>query len=290
MDMKEKLREERGIIDEEVMFDNDVIRLSPPWWQWKNVDGSMDSWVEFDTPVTRPTTTGDGSYADFYAVVDRAHEAGKYVLACVYGSHFEKAYFARGIENFLADMAGSVEWSREYLQGIIQRNLVMLENFLSHPHIDGVLLGSDWGSQCDLLMSPSSWQDLIRPGEQVEYDLIKSYGKHVWIHSCGNVVKIIPSLIEMGIDVLNPVQPECMDIAMLKREYGKDLTFWGGLSTQKTLPYGTPDDVRREAREVRKVLGAGGGLIFAPAQEIQSDVPLANLDALIEVAGEGRIH
>jgi uroporphyrinogen decarboxylase len=290
MDMKEKLREERGIIDEDAMFDNDVIRLSPPWWQWKNVDGSMDSWTDFDTPATRPTITGDGSYADFYATVDRMHEAGKYVLVCVYGSHFEKAYFARGIENFLADMAGSVEWSREYLQGIIQRNLVMLENFLSHPHIDGVLLGSDWGSQCDLLMSPSSWQELIRPGEQVEYDLIRSYGKHVWIHSCGNVVKIIPSLIEMGIDVLNPVQPECMDIAMLKREYGKDLTFWGGLSTQKTLPYGTPDDVRREAREVRKVLGAGGGLIFAPAQEIQSDVPLANLDALIEVAGERRMH
>ncbi len=290
MDMKEKLRDERGIIDEDTMFDNDVIRLSPPWWQWKNVGGSMDAWSDFDTPATRPTITGDGSYADFYATVDRMHEAGKYVLVCVYGSHFEKAYFARGIENFLADVAGSVEWTRAYLQEIIQRNLVMLENFLSHPHIDGVLLGSDWGSQCDLLMSPGSWQDLIRPGEQVEYDLIKSYGKHVWIHSCGNVVKIIPSLIEMGIDVLNPVQPECMDIAMLKREYGKDLTFWGGLSTQKTLPYGTPDDVRREAREVRKVLGAGGGLIFAPAQEIQSDVPLANLDALIEVAGEGRMH
>jgi len=84
------------------------------------------------------------------------------------------------------------------LNKTIEKNMVMLENSLTAPEIDGVLLGSDWGSQLDLLMSPDTWQEMIRPGEQKEYDLVHSYGKDVWVHSCGNIERIIPSLIEMG--------------------------------------------------------------------------------------------
>ncbi len=152
------------------------------------------------------------------------------------------------------------------------------------PEIDGVLLGSDWGSQMDLLMSFDCWQEMIRPGEQREYDLIHGYGKDVWVHSCGNIARVIPALVEMGLDVLNPVQPEAMDIAALKRDVGDRLTFWGGISTQQTLPYGTSDEVRAEARAVRELMSRGGGYIFAPAQSIQSDVPAANILALLEVA------
>lgn len=164
----------------------------------------------------------------------------------------------------------------------------MLENILSSPEIDGVLLGSDWGTQRDLIMSRDTWEEMIRPGEQREYDLIHEYGKNVWVHSCGNVEKIIPSLIEMGADVLNPVQPEAMDIAALKENYGEKITFWGGISTQQTLPYGSPDHVRAEARAVRDLMSPGGGFIYAPAQEIQSDVPAENIVALLEVAREGK--
>ena len=110
-----------------------------------------------------------------------------------------------------------------------------------------MLLGSDWGSQRGLLMSPAAWDDMIRPGEQAEYDLIHSYGKDAWVHSCGNIEPLIGRLIEMGLDVLNPLQPEGMDIARIKRDYGGKLAFWGGISTQKTLPYGSPDEVRSEA-------------------------------------------
>jgi uroporphyrinogen decarboxylase len=284
-DMKARLAAELRVDSEDAYFDNDVIRVFPPWWQWIDIDDSMHPWYTSESlPDARPTVKGARSYEPFFADVTAAHEAGRYVLACIYGSHFEKANFARGIENFLADMAGDPEGAGRFLDDIIRRNLVMLDNFLACPEIDGVLLGSDWGSQASLLMSPTTWNALIRPGEQAEYDLIKSYGKHVWIHSCGCITAIIPSLIEMGVDVLNPIQPECMDVAMLKREFGKDLTFWGGLSTQQTLPYGSPDDVRREAREVMESLGAGAGYIFAPAQEIQTDVPLPNVEALREIA------
>jgi uroporphyrinogen decarboxylase len=107
------------------------------------------------------------------------------------------------------------------------------------------------------------------------------------VHSCGNIEKLIPSLVEMKLDVLNPIQPEAMDIAKLKLQYGDKLTFWGGISTQQTLPYGTPDAVRSEARGVRELMSRNGGYIFSPAQSIQADVPVENILALLEVARKG---
>ena len=115
-------------------------------------------------------------------------------------------------------------------------------------------------------------RQMIAPGEKKEYDLIHGAGLDVWVHSCGDIRKILPDLIEMGADVLNPVQPECMDIYDLKRQFGRDLTFWGGISTQKTLPYGTPDEVREETRRVTAALGENGGYLIAAAQGIQADL------------------
>jgi uroporphyrinogen-III decarboxylase len=273
-----------GGLDQGAFVDNDVESFNPVWWGWGQLEAD---WKGFDPPHSRDHVVGRGSYTELFEGMKRARErTDKYILVRIYGSHFEKAYFARGIEGFLADMAGSPEFARRFLTRIIDRNMVMLETMLSAPEIDGVLLGSDWGSQQDLLMSPESWQELIRPGEQREYDLIHAYGKDVWIHSCGNVERIIPSLVEMGVDVLNPVQPEAMDLEGLKGAWGDRLTFWGGLSTQRTLPFGTPDEVREECRAVKRLLGRGGGLIFSPAQSIQSDVPVDNILALLDVARE----
>ena len=259
---------------------NYVYQIGPPWWDWYNLP---DSYKEFDAPVSLPQTIGTGNYADFFEKCRAVHEETDcYVLATIWGSHFEKAYFARGIENFLADLAGNKEFAQELLSLIIKKNLVMLENIISCPYINGVLLGSDWGSQKSLLMSPKVWRELIAPGEKKEYDLLKSAGKEVWIHSCGNVESIIPDLIEMGVDVLNPLQPECMDIYEIKRKYGNRLTFWGGISTQQTLPYGTPEEVREETRRVIQELSRGGGYIASPAQGIQEDVPIENMLAFID--------
>lgn len=272
-------------VDIDEFINNDVASVGIPWWTWHELG---EDWKGFEIPKSRATVIGTGqSYDETIDKIKKtSDETGKYVLVPIYGSHWEKAYFSRGIENFLADMAGEPEFAQKLLDKIIEKNLVMLENVLNTPEIDGVLLGSDWGTQLDLIMSPATWEEMIRPGEQKEYDLIHSYGKDVWIHSCGNVVKVLDSLVEMGVDVLNPVQPECMDIAMLKREYGDKLTFWGGISTQRTLPYGTPDDVKRETREVRELMSENGGYILSPAQGIQGDVPAENIIALIETAKE----
>lgn len=263
---------------------NDVQDISVPWWGWHELS---EDWTKPDFPSSPAKCIGCGDYTVLAKNIKELRQKNdKYFLASIYGSHFEKAYFARGIENFLADMAGEPQEARKLLNKIIEKNLVMLENFLAISEIDGVLLGSDWGSQLDLLMSPDTWQELIRPGEQKEYDLIHSYGKDVWVHSCGNIERLLPSLVEMKLDVLNPIQPEAMDIAKLKRLYGDKLAFWGGVSTQKTLPYGMPDAVKQEAREVRTIMSKGGGYIFAPAQAIQNDVPFANITALLDVARE----
>jgi uroporphyrinogen decarboxylase len=265
-------------------IDNDVLDIGVPWWQWHALEAD---WRGLPTPTSRAKVLGTGSYVDLAENVARLREASdKYFLVRLYGIHFEKAYFARGFENFLSDMLSDPPFAQALLRRIVDRNRVMMESFLALEEIDGVLLGSDWGSQIDLLMSPETWDAMIAPGEQRMFDLIRGYGKDVWVHSCGRIEKLIPRLIDMGLQVLNPVQPEAMDIARLKRDFGDRLAFWGGISTQRTLPYGTPDEVRAEARAVRDLLGAAGGYIFAPAQSIQGDVPIGNILALLDVARE----
>ena len=267
-------------------LDNDVESFSPPWWTWHQLEAD---WKGMDAPQSKATVMGTGSYPSFIdSLKQRREESDKYFLLRIYGSHFEKAYSARGFENYLADLGGHWNFAKKLLDTIIDKNLVMLENILSLEEIDGVLLGSDWGSQRGLLMSPQTWEELIRPGEQKEYDLIHAYGKDVWVHSCGCIEAIIPSLVEIGLDVLNPVQPEAMDIERLKQDYGDKLAFWGGISTQQTLPYGTPDEVREETRQVTKLMAKNGGYILSPAQSIQDDVPLENIIAMLEVARENR--
>ncbi len=280
----DQVKERFGCTDVTAWLDNDVQDIGVPWWGW---DRLGDDWRQPDRPASRATVVGVGSYDQLADRIKAERQrSDKYFLVRLYGSHFEKAQFARGFENCLADIAGDYPFAKQLHQTIIDKNLVMLENFLNLPEVDGVLLGSDWGSQRGPLIAPDVWDDLIRPGEQAEYDLIHAYGKDVWIHSCGDIRELVPRLVEMGVDVLNPLQPECMDIAELKRSLGDRLAFWGGISTQKTLPYGTPDEVRAEARAVRDLLGAGGGYIFAPAQSIQGDVPVDNILALLEVARE----
>ncbi len=285
-DGEQRLRDLIGARSVKNLVDNDVVLINPPWWNWHELG---PEWRRMDTPLTTAGIVGHGSYNGFFENLKLLRDnTDKYILATVYGSHFEKANSARGIENFLADMAGAPDFARGLLNRIIEKNMIMLENFLCAREIDGVLLGSDWGTQLDLIMSPDTWQEMIRPGEQREYDLVHSYEKDVWVHSCGNIEKVIPSLIEMGLDVLNPVQPETMDLAKLKREYGDKLTFWGGISTQQALPFGNPEEVRQETRKVRDLMSQDGGYILAPAQEIQGDVPAENILALIETAKEMR--
>ncbi len=255
-----------------------------PWWDWKDLPAS---YKEAETPDFIPAAYDFGSLEVFAESIRNLREyTDMYILAEVWTSDFEKAYFSRGLEYFLADMAGEPEFARELLDFITEKNLSVLKEFIKTPGLDGVLLGNDWGSQRDLLMSPKTWRTLLKPGAKKEYDLIHEAGLDVWVHSCGDIRKIMPDLCEMGADVLNPVQPECMDIYELKERFGAELTFWGGISTQRTLPFGTTDEVREETRRVTEAMSQNGGYIIAAAQGIQADVPLENICALVDEANE----
>ncbi len=130
------------------------------------------------------------------------------------------------------------------------------------------------------------WQD-IKPRVCAMYTAVKAHGKRVFIHSCGKVDELFPDLIACGLDVFNPFQPEVIDVEQAKREYGRDPTFFGGISTQRTLPYGTVQQVRDEVRRLIEIVGRDGGLIAAPAHAIPGDARPENIEAMLEALHEG---
>jgi uroporphyrinogen decarboxylase len=145
-------------------------------------------------------------------------------------------------------------------------------------------VSDDYGTQSGMIIAPRDWRSLVKPRLAEIYSRARRQGRSVFHHSCGNILPIIPDLIEIGLDILHPIQPEAMDPKMLKREFGRDLTFCGGLGTQRLLPRGTADEVRGEIRRLKRELGRGGGYILEPGITVQADVPLENMVAMIEEA------
>lgn len=222
----------------------------------------------------------------FEAMAQQAvEEQDRFVLFSFEWSLFERAHFMRGMEQFLVDMMLEPSYAEALLDRILTFNLTVIEQ-ACHLPIDGVILGDDYGTQRGLIMNPGHWRGFFKPRLQQQFELINRYGKVVCLHSCGDISAIVPDLIEIGLDVLNPLQPEVLDLPWLKREYGTDLCFYGGISTQQTLPFGTPEDVRAEVRERIEVMGRGGGYIIAPGIVVLADTPLENVLAFIEAVQE----
>ncbi|MFA5873760.1 MAG: uroporphyrinogen decarboxylase family protein, partial [Anaerolineales bacterium] len=169
----------------------------------------------------------------------------------------------------------------ELLNTIADYNIAQVQEALKYD-IDAVYFGDDWGQQRGLQMGPKLWRDFIYPVLGRMYAAVHKGGKYVFIHSCGDVDELFDDLIGIGLDCFNPFQPEVMDVAALIQRYHGRLVFHGGLSTQKTLPYGSVEDVRAETRRLLD-LGRVGGYIFAPAHDVEGDVPLENMLAFVEL-------
>ena len=255
-----------------------------PWWWFTDVPADFHG---FDVPESLPKAKFDDYFDRFEEYIENIKKyTDAYLLVEIWTSDFEKAYYERGFQNFLMDIVGEPEFAQEFLDYISENNLKMLEKIVKYPGIDGILFGDDFGSQRDLLMSPDTWREMFKPAKKKEFDLIHSAGIDVWLHSCGNIRSIIPDLIEIGVDVLNPIQPECMDIYELKDTFGDKLTFWGGISTQQTLPYGTVEDVEKETRKVTEYFSRNGGYIISGSHTIQADVPFENICKIVDTANE----
>jgi uroporphyrinogen decarboxylase len=242
----------------------------------------LESW-----PVAEPTL---GGYR-FPDLLDPAYFRGVPEFLARHESHFtfcgllhgffDRGWALRGMENFLADFVTAPAFVAALFERLTDIYEALIDR-VAELGFDGIRFGDDWGYQRGVLIGAGRWRRQVKPGLTRIFDRARSKGLTVMVHSDGDITDLIPDLIEMGVQILNPVQPEAMDQVAIKRRFGRELCLNGGISTQYTLPYSTPDEVRREVLACLRVLGQGGGYVLSPAKAILPDVPLANAAALLD--------
>lgn len=222
--------------------------------------------------------------ADKYVIQDKK----AYVLGRPDSGIWETALFTNGYEKFFMDMLLNKKYCHALMEQITEHKMKYWEKALEAVGENVLVIAEadDLATQSSLLCSVDTYKEMVHPYHKILFDYIKSKAKndvHIFYHSCGAVKPLIPLLIEEGVDILNPVQVNAsdMDTKVLKREYGKDITFWGGgIDTQKTLPFGTPKEVREETKRRIEDLSKDGGFVFAAVHNVQSDVPPENIVAM----------
>jgi uroporphyrinogen decarboxylase len=195
---------------------------------------------------------------------------------------FERAWSLRGFEQFLMDLALDPGFAADLLDRITAIQLVLIQRYLELG-VDGAYFGDDYGAQQGLIMSPQTWRQLFKPRLDQLFAPFRLHGLPVIMHSDGQIQQILPDLVEIGLTALNPVQPEVLDHAWLRESFSGRLTFYGGVSTQTVLPYGSPEEVRQAVAACRRELAPyGTGLILAPSHRLLTDIPLENVAALLQ--------
>lgn len=197
-------------------------------------------------------------------------------------SLFERAWTLRSMPELLMDFMLNKAFVNELLDKIVEYNMSVVD-IVAQYDIDCILFGDDWGQQTGLIMGPILWKEFIKPRLKIMYDQVKEKGMYVGQHSCGDISSIFPDLIELGLDIYNTFQPEIYDVAEMKRLYGDKITFYGGISTQRLLPYGKPNEIRQEMLELMKILGRNGGYIIAPTHAMPNDIPTESILVFLDV-------
>jgi len=211
------------------------------------------------------------------------------VLGEFSGHIFQRAQMLRGFDTFLLDLALDRRFAEELMDRILAVEIDIAATFLDAvgPYIDVIAFKDDIGMQSGPVISPTMFREMVKPRlrKLVEFIRTKTRAK-VWFHSCGSVYYAIPDLIDIGIDILNPIQVKAkdMDTARLKREFGKDLAFWGGIDTQEVLSFGTPKDVEDEVKRRISDLAPDGGYVLASVHNIEADVTGENIWAMFQAA------
>ncbi len=242
-----------------------------------------------EPPLPEPTLEGY-TYPDPYAP-GRFH--GMQEVIDDHPDHFitlfnsrtlvERMHFLRGYENALMDFIAHPKFLQELLETIMRFNMGIIDQ-VNRYDVDAFWFGDDWGDQRGITIGADRWRKFLKPHYRKLCDAAKANGRHLFLHSDGNLTELMPDIIELGIDAIHPCQPEVMDLKALKREYGAHITFFGGIDTQQVLPFATPREVKAHVLQCLRTLGEGGGMILAPGICMQEDVPWENVLTFIEVA------
>ncbi len=216
--------------------------------------------------------------------VKACHEKGYFVTGFA-GHIFETSWQLMGMERFLEGMLTEPALVEALLERITELNCFRARR-LAEAGVDMLQVGDDVGMQTGLMMHPNVWRKFLKPRLKRVIDAAKAVRPDlpVWYHSDGNIMAIVDDLIEIGVTVLNPVQPECMDVVEVERRWGDKLAFWGTIGTQSVMPFGTPEDVRREVKRMIDLFAPG--LVLAPTHKLEPDVPWENIVAFFEAVEE----
>jgi uroporphyrinogen decarboxylase len=297
-------------------LDEDMLLTSIGWVNgyyqdgYQKVDSYQDEWgvvwktIAYDTPfgTGRYTEPSGSPLADKHALetyrapdpkrpalyqearrVIQEYGEEYWIVGVTPTTIFETAWALRGYEQLMMDMTIDPDKANRVLDIPYKYHRVVTQN-LVQMGVDMIWLGDDVGGQNSMLMSPKMWRKYLKPRMADLIASLRAINPRIKIayHTDGVVYPIISDFIEIGIDVLNPVQPMAMDPVKLKEEYGNRLCFWGSLDIQKTLPFGSPEDVKAEVMTRLKTIGRCGGLLIGPTHNLQLDTPLENFWSMVE--------
>ena len=276
-------------IQEDVVFDE---------WGVGMVAGPLEHFVEYkyhplaacETPeqvldFAWPDVDADYRFEPLAAKVADYQARGYAVTGELYQTIFEMAWLMRGMENLLMDFHTEPAIAHAICEKLTELRIKQAARY-AELGVDILRLGDDVGTQTGPMIGLETYRTflkersrrIIAAAKRVRPELL------VFMHCDGQVAEFIPDYLEIGVDILNPLQPECNDLAAIGRQYGDRLSFWGGIGTQSTMPFGTPEDVLRKVREVQAALGARGGLLLAPTHILEPEVPWANVEAFVAAA------
>ena len=283
-------------------YASDAPEYTDEWgirWRWVH-HTSAGSYTEMVRhPLAELRDPADFEMPDFSG--DARYDTARQVIAeygkeyAIFGGAcctlFELSWYLRGLERVLEDLVTN----QGFMHGYLDRLLHWIESAgirLVEMGVDVLWIGDDFGAQDELIISPALFREFFKPRYAKLFSRWKQMNPALKIafHSDGNIYPLIGDFIEIGLDILNPVQPKSMDPARLKKEFGQHLTFWGTIDIQETMPFGTPEDVANEVKLRLRSVGKGGGLILAPAHNIQSNFPVENVLAFYETARQFGVY